>query len=163
MEEFKKQSPLAGQTVMVTRPGGEDDALTRLLRDLGAEVLVQPVICISDPPDWRPVDAALAQLSQFDWIVFSSANGVRYFIGRLLTAGGDLQQFKRIKIAAIGPATADELLRHNLHADLVPPEFQAESLAHSLAGEASGKHFLLVRASRGREVLAEQLNRAGGA
>jgi len=121
---------LAGQTVMVTRPGGEDDALCNQLRESGAEVLVQPVIRISDPPDWRPVDAALAQLPRFDWIVFSSVNGVRYFIGRFLTAGGDLQQFKRIKIAVIGPATAEELLRHNLRAEVVPPEVQAESLAH---------------------------------
>jgi uroporphyrinogen III methyltransferase/synthase len=153
--------PLANQTVMVTRPGGEDDALTRLLRDLGAEVLAQPVIHISDPPDWRPVDAVLARLPQFEWIVFSSANGVRYFLNRLITIRGDLQQLSSIKLAAIGPATAEELSRHHLHADLVPPEFRAESLAESLAGEASGRRFLLIRASRGREILAEQLTVAG--
>ncbi|MGA2797068.1 MAG: uroporphyrinogen-III synthase [Thermoguttaceae bacterium] len=152
---------LAGQTVMVTRPGGEDDALTRLLRELGAEVLVQPVIRISDPPDWQAVDSVLDRLDQFDWIVFSSANGVEYFLGRLRAIGGDFGQLHRAKLAAIGPATSDALLRHRLLADVIPPEFRAESLAESLVGEAPGKQFLLVRASRGREILAEQLRSAG--
>ncbi|MGD0382172.1 MAG: uroporphyrinogen-III synthase [Thermoguttaceae bacterium] len=153
---------LAGQKVMVTRPGGEDDALCNQLRELGAEVLVQPVICISDPPDWRPVDEVLARLKEFDWIVFSSVNGVRYFLERLYKNGGDASRLSDIRLAAIGRATADELLRYNLRAEVVPPEFRAESLAESLAGEASGKRFLLVRASRGRAVLAEQLIAAGG-
>jgi uroporphyrinogen III methyltransferase/synthase len=153
---------LAGQTVMVTRPGGEDDALTRQLRELGAEVLVQPVIKISDPPDWRPIDEVLARLKEFDWIVFSSVNGVRYFLGRLYKNGGDASRLSGIRLAAIGRATADELLRHHLRADKIPPEFRAESLAESLVGEASGKRFLLIRASRGRAVLAEQLIAAGG-
>jgi len=152
---------LAGQRVMVTRPGGEDDALCNQLRELGAEVLAQPVMRISDPPDWRPVDEVLARLKEFDWIVFSSVNGVRYFLGRLFKNGGDASRLSGIRLAAIGRATADELLRHHLRADLVPPEFRAESLAESLVGEASGKRFLLIRASRGREVLAEQLAAAG--
>jgi uroporphyrinogen III methyltransferase / synthase len=152
---------LAGQIVMVTRPLGDDDALVLQLRELGAEVLLQPVISITDPPDWRPVDDALTRLHQFDWIVFSSANGVRYFFGRLIANGDDPLQLGRIKLAAIGPATADELLRHNLRADVVPPEFRAESLADVLAAQASGKRFLLIRASRGREVLAEELTAAG--
>jgi len=162
-ESIRKQSshPLAGQTVMVTRPGGEDDALTKQLRELGAEVLAQPVIRISDPPDWQAVDSVLDQLDQFDWFVFSSANGVQYFIERLLDIGGDFGQLRRAKLAAIGPATSDALLRHRLLADVIPPEFRAESLADALAGQASGKRFLLVRASRGREILAEQLRSAG--
>ena len=161
-ESLRKQShPLAGQTVMVTRPGGEDDALTMLLRDMGAEVFAHPVIRISDPPDWQAVDSVLARLEQFDWIVFSSANGVQYFIERLQNMGGDFDQLRRAKLAAIGPATSDALLRHRLLADVIPPEFRAESLAHALADQASGKRFLLVRASRGREILAEQLTSAG--
>ncbi len=152
---------LAGQRVMVTRPGGEDDALTRQLRELGAEVLHQPVIRISDPPDWRPVDNVLDRLDQFDWIVFSSANGVQYFLERMLKIGGDFGQLRRAKLAAIGPATSDALLRHRLLADVIPPEFRAESLADALSVQASGKRFLLVRASRGREILAEQLRSTG--
>jgi uroporphyrinogen III methyltransferase / synthase len=153
--------PLTGQTVMVTRPGGEDDSLTSQLRELGAMVLVQPVIRISDPPDWQAVDKVLARLCEFEWIVFSSANGVQYFIERLFKIGGDFGQLRRTKLAAIGPATSDALFQHRLLADVIPPEFRAESLADALVGEASGKRFLLVRASRGREILAEHLTSAG--
>src|SRR3972149_1728137 len=138
--------PLAGQTVLAIRPRLESDALSDQLRELGANVIEHPVIRISDPADWRPVDAALERLDEFDWIVFHSANGVRYFISRLVTIGGDLRRLGMVNLAAIGPATAEELLRHNLRADVVPPEFCAESLAETLAGEASGKKFLLIRA-----------------
>ena len=161
-ESNKNQYPFAGQTVMVTRPCGEDDALSKMLGGLGAKVVHQPVICISDPPDWSPVDSVLDRLAEFDWIVFSSANGVKYFLGRLYAAGGDSGQLRRARLAAIGPATSDALLRHGLTADVIPPEFRAEALGESLSGRASGKRFLLVRASRGREVLAEQLAAAGG-
>jgi uroporphyrinogen III methyltransferase/synthase len=159
--------PLAGQTIMVTRPRGEilrgaqDAELSEQLRELGAEVLEQPVIKISAPPDWRSVDEALARLDGFDWLVFSSTNGVRYFLQRLLAGGGDLRRLGSVRLAAIGPTTAEELFKFQLRADLVPAEFRAESLAESLAGEASGRRFLLVRASRGREVLAKQLKAAG--
>jgi uroporphyrinogen III methyltransferase/synthase len=123
------------------------------------------VIEIGDPPDWSPVDSALKRLSQFNWIVFSSANGVRYFLGRLLESGGDWRRLGGVKIAAIGPATAEAIWQFHLRADLVPPEFRAESLAETiveaLSNQAANKRILLVRASRGREVLAEQLAAAG--
>ncbi len=79
------------------------------LADLGAEVLVQPGIEIGPPPDWAAVDAALARLDHYDWLVFSSGNGVRYFLDRLLAGGGDLRRLGGVKLAAIGPGTAAEL------------------------------------------------------
>jgi uroporphyrinogen III methyltransferase / synthase len=79
----------------------------------------------------------------------------------LLNRGGDMRQLGSAKIAAIGPATAEELLRYHLRAEVIPAEFRAESLAQSLAGQASGLRFLLIRASRGRAVLAEQLTATG--
>jgi uroporphyrinogen III methyltransferase/synthase len=79
----------------------------------------------------------------------------------LFTSCGDIRCLGGRKLATIGPATADELLRHHLKADLVPAEFRAESLAQALCDKAAGKRFLLVRASRGREILARQLNAAG--
>jgi uroporphyrinogen III methyltransferase/synthase len=124
---------------------------------------VQPAIEIRPPEDWRPLDAALAALERFDWLVFSSANGVRAVLDRLL-ATRDLRALATIKLAAIGTASAEELARYHLRADLVPEEFQAESLAAALVEEAAqGKRFLLARASRGREVLGEQLVAHGGA
>jgi uroporphyrinogen III methyltransferase / synthase len=156
----RSERPLSGLRVMVTRPDDPHDPLADQLRQLGAEVLVQPAIQITPPADWRPLDLALARLDQFDWLVFSSANGVRYLLERLIQTD-DLGRLKKVKLAAIGSGTADELTRYGLHADLVPEQFRAEALAEALAREAAGRRFLLARASRGREVLAEQLTAAG--
>lgn len=157
--------PLFGQRILLTRPEEQSQDLADQLAELGADVLIQPAIRIADPPDWRPVDEALARLGDFDWVVFSSANGVRYFLDRLLQTGGDLRRFGRVRLAAIGPGTAAQLVQYHLRADLVPEEFQAEALAEALlqtlGDPPSGKRVLLVRASRGRPVLAEMLQSAG--
>jgi uroporphyrinogen III methyltransferase/synthase len=155
--------PLFGQRIIVTRPEGQSHVLRDQLQELGAEVLVQPAIAIEPPEDWSAVDAALRRLGQFDWLVFSSSNGVRMLLDRLWSSGGDLRQLQNIKLAAIGPGTNDELAKYHLRADRLPDgEFRAEALAQTLGVDAAGKRFLLVRASRGREVLAEQLRAAGG-
>ncbi len=154
--------PLFGRRILVTRPREQADGLLDPLTDLGAEVIVQPAIAIGDPPDWNPVDAALARVDQFDWLVFSSANGVRALLDRLCACGGDLRRLGTVRIAAIGPGTTAALERYHLHADVLPEQFRAESLAEALRSEAPGRRFLLARASRGREVLPEQLRQAGG-
>lgn len=153
--------PLFGQSVLLARPVEEVGLVADQLSELGAEVIVQPAIRISEPPDWRPVDEALGRLQTYDWLVFSSVNGVRYLLRRLLAGHGDLRRLANVRLAAIGSGTADALAAFQLKADLIPNEFRAESLAAALAPEAQGKRFLLARASRGREVLAEQLLRAG--
>lgn len=153
--------PLFGTKIVLTRPRHQLEPLRRQFEELGAETLAQPAIEICPPDDWRPVDAALARLPEFDWLVFSSANGVRHVLQRLLDQGGDLRRLGHARLAAIGPGTADELAQWHLKADVVPDEFRAEALAEALASEAAGRRFLLVRASRGREVLAEELCRAG--
>jgi uroporphyrinogen III methyltransferase/synthase len=122
----------------------------------------QPGIVVSNPPDWAPVDAALERIGSYDWIVFSSTNGVKRLLDRLLLRGGHIEHLAGVKLAAIGPGTAAELERYGLKAEVMPPEFRAESLAESLRPYAAGKRFLLARASRGREVLPEDLIAAGG-
>jgi len=154
--------PLFGTRILVTRPKDQVPDLAKPLSELGAEVLVQPVIQIEAPSCWDAVDEALDRLATYDWLAFSSSNGVRYFLDRLLSTRGDLRRLGNVRLAAIGPGTADELARYHLKADLVPEEYRAEALAEALANEASGQRFLLVRASRGREVLAETLLAAGG-
>ncbi len=154
------ERPLFGLRVLATRPLHQTQPLVDSLTELGADVLVQPAIEILPPDDWRPVDDAIARLDQFDWVVFSSSNGVRALLDRLLVSR-DLRALGRSKIAAIGPGTADELARYHLRPDLVPEEFRAESLAQALIGVAAGARCLLVRASRGRELLAEELRAAG--
>ncbi len=161
--------PLAGVRILVTRPQlaasmaapHVADPLTDALLALGAEVLCQPAIRLAPPDDWQTVDNALSRLPQYDWLVFSSANGVRVLLDRLQKTMGDWRA-KLPKLAAMGPGTAEELASHGLRPEIIPKEFRAEALAEALAPVAAGKHFLLARASRGREVLAEQLSAAGG-
>jgi uroporphyrinogen III methyltransferase/synthase len=153
--------PLFGTRVLVTRPAEQATHLRTLLEEQGAEVLVQPAIEIRPPDDWSAVDSALARLNEFDWLVFSSANGVRAVLERILHSGADLRRLGGIRLAAIGPGTAEELASYHLKADLVPDEYRAERLADDLAGQGRGARFLLARASRGREVLSERLTAAG--
>lgn len=156
------ERPMFGQTVLVTRPLGQARAMRQKLAELGAAVVTQPAIEIIEPADWSPVDRAISRLDQYDWIVFSSANGVRWFLERLMATEHDLRRLGGVRIAAIGPATTELLRSYHLHADMQPEEYRAEALAATLAGEAAGRRFLLARASRGREVLAERLAEAGG-
>ncbi len=153
--------PLFGRTVLVTRPEHQSDDLAARLAGLGAKVLRQPAIEIGPPQDWTAVDAAIGRLAKFDWLVFSSSNGVEYFLGRLLAIGGDARRLGGVRLAAIGPATVARLAEFRLRADLQPESYRAEALAEALAPEARGKTILLARASRGREVLAEMLTAAG--
>ncbi|MGI9428020.1 MAG: uroporphyrinogen-III C-methyltransferase [Bythopirellula sp.] len=152
--------PLFGQTVLVTRPAAQAAALQQQLLQQGAHVLLQPAIEINPVEDWTNVDAAIQDLPSFDWLVFSSANGVSYFLDRLLDTGGDLRRLAACRLAAIGPATSQALADYHLRVDLHPEQYRAEALAAALAGQAAGKKFLLLRASRGREVLAETLTAA---
>ncbi len=155
------ERPLFGKTILVTRPRHQAESLCDRFAELGARVLVQPTIEIAPCRDWTRVDAFLAQLNQFDWLVFSSANGVQHLLARLFSLGRDLRALGAIKLAAIGPGTAEALASWHLNTDLVPDEYRAESLADELAPYVSGRRVLLARASRGREVLAERLEQAG--
>ncbi len=162
LHDWFSARPLFGKSVLITRPVAQAETLDRRLAELGATCLWQPAIEIGPPNDWAPVDAGLGRLDEFHWLVFSSANGVRYLLDRLLACGADLRRLGEIQLAAIGPGTAEELARYHLKADLVPDEYRAESLAAALVADARGQRFLLARASRGREVLAEELTAAGG-
>jgi uroporphyrinogen III methyltransferase/synthase len=153
--------PLFGQRVLVTRPENQAHDLTRKMQLLGADVLLQPAIQVEEPNDWSETDAVIHRLAQFDWLVFSSANGVNFFLRRLFALNFDLRQLGRTKLAVIGPGTADALAAFHLRPDLQPGTFRAESLAEALAPHVRGKHVAVARTSRGREVLAEMLEAAG--
>jgi uroporphyrinogen III methyltransferase / synthase len=157
--------PLFGKRIVVTRPAHQAHSLVAPLEELGAEVLVQPAIEIQPPESWDEVDRTLSSLDLFDWVTYSSANGVRAMLDRLQTVGSDLRALGNLKLAAIGPGTSDELARYHLRADVVPTTFEAESLAQSLIAAIAERpiknRVLLVRASRGREVLADQLTATG--
>ncbi|MGD9635246.1 MAG: uroporphyrinogen-III C-methyltransferase [Pirellulales bacterium] len=162
LDNWFTSRPLFGETVLVTRPAHQADVMVSKLSALGADVLYQPAIEISEPADWGPVDAVIAELADFDWLVFSSSNGVEYFFRRLFALGHDVRAIGSSKLAAIGPATVEALAAYHLTADVSPSAYRAEDLADALAPLAGGKRFFLARASRGREVLAERLTAAGG-
>lgn len=154
--------PLFGKRILVTRALEQVGEFGRQLEALGAEVFAQPAIEIGPPRDYGPLDGAINSLGEFDWLVFSSANGVRHFFARLEALGYDARRLASAKLAVIGPGTREALAGYRLRADLEPAEHRAEALAESLQANARGSRFLLIRASRGREVLAESLAAAGG-
>ncbi len=153
--------PLFGERVLVAGSRGTSRKLRDRLAELGAEVIPLPAIQVTDPPDWTPVDAALETLDRYDWLVFSSGTGVDFFLQRLYDMGGDARRLGRMKVAAIGTGTADQLARHRLRADLVPERFDAESLARDLIERARRRTFLLARAGGRPSLLADALDRAG--
>ncbi len=157
---FEKQ-PLFGRRIGITRPTAQAGPVIERVLQLGAEPILLPTIEILPPRDWTPVDRAIRRLPDFDWLVFTSVNGVDSFLSRLWESGSDARSFARVKIATIGPATADALRRFGLRADLIPPEFRVESLASELAPQVLGKQVLWPRADRGRAVMPVELSRAG--
>ena len=152
--------PLFGRRVVVTRPRGQSVALIARLQNLGAEAIELPTIRIEPPADWTPVDAAIERLSEYDWLVFTSANGVCFLLDRLLERS-DLRRLGSLRLAAIGPGTASALASYHLRADLVPEQYVAEALAEALAPHVAERRVLLARADRGREVLERLLSDAG--
>ncbi|MBL9089916.1 MAG: uroporphyrinogen-III C-methyltransferase [Planctomycetaceae bacterium] len=155
--------PLFGRRIVLGRPEHQCTAARNRLEELGAAVFLQPAIRIGPPDDGARLEALIERAGEFDWIAFSSVNGVASFCDRLRKLGRDGRALKSAKLAAIGPGTAEALAQRGLLADLVPSEYRAEALAAALAQEAKAgrKRFLLIRASRGREVLAETLTAAG--
>ncbi|HYV36268.1 MAG TPA: uroporphyrinogen-III C-methyltransferase [Gemmataceae bacterium] len=149
---FEKR-PLLGRRILVCRPRHQAQELVERLEQLGAVPLVMPVVEIRPPNDWEAADAAICRLSHFDWLVFTSANGVHGFLSRLR----DLRELGRIRLAAIGPATAAALRGYHLQPDLIPDDYRSESLATALRPHVAGKRVLLARADRGRELLQEEL------
>lgn len=153
--------PLFGQRILITRPREQAAELVQPLRALGAETIELPTIAIEDPADWAPLDAAIRKIKQFDWLIFTSANGVRQFLKRLDMLKQDIRAMKA-KLCAIGPATADELRKQHLKIDKVPEEFVAEGLVQAFARTpVKGKRILIPRARVARDVLPEALRARG--
>lgn len=124
--------PLWGKVAVVTRTRQQAGALSRRLSELGARVVEIPALQILPPEDFGPLDQALASLWDFHWLIFTSANGVEAFFRRLWEQGRDLRAVGHLRLAAIGPATAQALERQGLKADVIPDSFVAEELARAL-------------------------------
>ena len=152
--------PLLGMRVVVTRSREQMANFADKLSVLGAEVIVFPTIAIAPLEDTSPLDEALMQLGSYDWIIFTSVNGVRHFWQRADDIGVRLDGLHDRSVAAIGPATVESLRTHGVEPDVVPAEFVAEAVIKSLP-EVKGLRILLPRADIARVVLRDELTARG--
>jgi uroporphyrinogen III methyltransferase / synthase len=153
--------PLFGQRIIVTRDRRQAHELAEPLEELGAEVILVPAIEICPPSDTEPLDQAIARLRTYDWLIFTSVNGVRFFMERLDASPRDLRSLSA-KICAIGPATREAVEAFHLKVDLMPQEYVAESLVAAFTEEhLSGRRILLPRAAVARDVVPKELMRRG--
>lgn len=155
--------PLAGRRIIVTRPGPQAGSLAARLERAGAEVTALPTIQVEPPEDWGPLDLAIRGLDAYDWVLFTSVNGVAGFQERLQVSGRPPGCPARARVGAIGPATADAVRGIGWEVEVMPAEYRAEGLLLALGARVGpGTRVLLVRAAEARDVLPRGL-RAGGA
>ncbi|MFQ5615060.1 MAG: uroporphyrinogen-III C-methyltransferase, partial [Anaerolineales bacterium] len=152
--------PLFGKRILITRPRAQTGELSRRLAGLGAEVLLCPVIKIAPPLDTGPLETALRQSGEYDWVVFTSVNGVKYVWERLRALGRDARAFGRARLAAVGPATAAALAEIGLMVDYLPEAYTTGALAVGLP-VTGGERVLLPRAEIVPETLAKGLAARG--
>ena len=152
--------PLFGKKIVVTRAAEQAQEFIRILEDLGAEVISFPTIQIVPPKSWAPVERALRGITQYDWLLFTSVNGVGMFFARLKAMGGDIRDLKGLRIGAIGPKTSSRLEALGLKVDAFPEEYRAEALAEMI-GKVHGQRILLARAEKARDILPRTLEARG--
>ena len=157
-----EERPLFGRRIVVTRPRAQAQAFADLLEAEGAEVVCFPTIALAPPEVAGALDRAVAASGGYDWIVFTSPNGVRAFLERFAAQARDLRELAGVRLAAIGPETAAELGRHLLKAAVVPEEYRAEGLLAALGDDdVRGRRILLPRAAGARTILPETLTARG--
>jgi uroporphyrinogen III methyltransferase / synthase len=162
--KWAERMPLFGRRIVVTRASERVSSFARELRALGAEVIEFPTIATVAPDSYATLDAAIARLEAFDWIVFTSATGVEAFIERLRTLQKDIRAMGTGRIAAIGPATAAALKKYALIVDALPGEYRGEAIVDAIGAEkVRGAHILIPRAQVARETLAQLLVEGGAA
>jgi len=157
----KVTARLAGVSVLVGRARHQASALSAGLRGMGADVLEIPFIEIRKPRSYKALDSALKNLAEYDWLILTSVNGVDALWERLrkLHVGGKPMLY--LKVAAIGPATAQAIERHGVKVNVVPKEYVAESVVASLRRKVKGKRVLLARAKVARDVIPRELRKLG--
>jgi uroporphyrinogen III methyltransferase / synthase len=156
----RTRKPLLGLRVLVTRPEGQSAELAGRLQELGAIPVICPTIRIVGPESFEALDRAITDLSAYDWVIFTSVNGVRFFFERLPVLGYGVEEITWPRLAAIGPATAAALAEHGLQPALVPAKYVAEAILDEI-GDVAGQRILLPRADIARKALAEGLQSRG--
>ena len=157
-----RSSVLSGKRIVVTRARSQASELARRLSEFGAEVVEFPTIAIEPPREYAPMDRAIEQLQAYDWLFFTSVNGVQSFFNRLRQLGKNSQALEHLKVVAIGPETAGRLEDEGVHAHLVPAKYQAEGIIEGLnPADIRGRRILIPRAAKARELLPETLRQWG--
>ncbi len=158
-----ERRPLFGRRVLVTRAQGQAGELARALSDAGAEVIEFPTLELLPPASWKAADRAIASLDAYDWVLFTSVNGVDAFMDRVWKQGKDVRALGGARLGAIGPATAARLEERGLRVELRPGEYRAEAVVEALRGRVRGARILIPRARVARDILPESLRRQEGA
>ncbi len=161
LQWFEKK-PLFGRKIVVTRAREQASDLVKALTDLGADCLECPTIKIVPINDPTPLADAAGRVAEYDWLVFTSVNGVDFFFQHLFAGGRDVRSLGRIRTAAIGPATAARLLDFGIRCDILPEAYRAESVVEAFAGlDVKGRKVLLPRAREARPILPAALREMG--
>jgi uroporphyrinogen III methyltransferase/synthase len=161
MQWFERR-PLLGKQIVVTRARKQASGFLKMLSDAGAECLECPTIEVAPPPSWEALDNSIGRISDYDWLIFTSVNGVSFFFQRLHKAGLDSRALQHVQVAGIGPATAQRLMDFGIRCDIIPENYRAESVVAAFEGiPVAGKKILLPRAKEARSILPEELTRMG--
>lgn len=157
----EQEEPLSGWRILTTRAGKQSGGLAEPLREMGAEVIEIPTIEIKPPSSYKALDAALKNITRYDWLVLTSVNGVEALFARLKKLRIAPAKLAHLQVAAIGPATQREIEENGLKVSVTPDRYVAEAVVESLKGKMEGKRVLLVRAKVARDVLPIELRKSG--
>lgn len=158
--------PLANRTIVITRARAQAEEFAAALESYGARVVSCPVIEIVAPESYEPLDEAIANLYGYDWLIFTSVNGVDFFLRRLTERGHAAHELDDLRVCAIGEATANRLREAAIHVDVVPEQFKAEGVFAALRDYLGAEgfqalNFLIPRAAAARDYLPRALEEAG--
>jgi uroporphyrinogen-III synthase len=161
MRKPNENHPLAGTRILVGRAHHQAGSLSASLRSLGAAVVEIPFIEIKKPKSFQLLDDALKNMKSYDWLILTSVNGVEAMWQRVRRLRIPRSVLERVQIAAIGPATKAAIVKHGLKVKMVPEEYVAESVVKGLRDKVKGKRVVLIRAKVARDVIPEELRKAG--
>tara|TARA_B100000614_G_scaffold155042_1_gene137327 strand:- start:1820 stop:2614 length:795 start_codon:yes stop_codon:yes gene_type:complete len=162
MNQDVTQRPLSGKRIVITRARSQAGELICELEKLGAWCIEIPTIEIFPPEDIQPLKKALSSINDYDWVVFTSVNGVSFFFNTLYELKKGLRLSDGLKFACTGPATEERLKEYGIISHIMPGSYSAEGLVKSFSGiEIKGKKVLLARAKAARRILPEELSRMG--
>ena len=156
-----KRRALSGLRVLVGRARHQAGGLSSALRKLGASVIEIPFIEICKPRSYKPLDRALENIRNYDWLILTSVNGVEAFWERLRALDMTRKELDHLRVAAIGPATRKAIEKGGLRVEVVPREYVAESVVESLRRRVRGQRVLLTRAKVARDVIPRELRKLG--